>query len=178
MAQQHQKMLLGLLVLVTLTLQGCGTQKTEITTDTQTTGQTTETTNTVDMDQTDTQSTTDSSVPLSTGNSQEASNIDPDTSVSSTVALNGTFHLTDTYQSPAGPEPLDATVTIENNVITAVEAKNVAHAAKSKMYQDMFIKGIAGQVVGKNIKDVQVTYVNGSSLTAKAFNKALHDLEN
>ncbi len=96
---------------------------------------------------------------------------------SAETSLNGIFHLTSTYDSPAGPEPLDATVTIENDVITAVEAKNVAHAVKSKMYQDMFISGIAGQIVGKNIADVKVTYVNGSSLTAQAFDKALHALE-
>ncbi len=99
------------------------------------------------------------------------------TGTSSVTVLNGTYRLTSTYDSPAGDEPLDATVTLKDDVITAVEAKNVAIAPRSKAYQDMFIQGIAGQIVGKNIKDVKVTYLNGSSLTAKAFDKALHDLQ-
>jgi hypothetical protein len=41
----------------------------------------------------------------------------------------------------------------------------------------MFIAGIAGQVVGKKVSDVNVTYVNGSSLTAVAFDNALQELQ-
>lgn len=63
------------------------------------------------------------------------------------AVLNGTFHLTSTYASPAGPEPLDATVTLKDDVITAVEVKNVAHATISKNFQDKFSSGIAGQIV-------------------------------
>ena len=91
--------------------------------------------------------------------------------------LNGTFNLSGTYNSPAGLEIMNATVTIKNDVITAVSAQNVAKAPISKKLQDNFIGGISGQVVGKNIKDVNVTHVNGSSLTAKSFNDALHALE-
>ncbi|MEI7477250.1 MAG: hypothetical protein WCJ81_01565 [bacterium] len=58
-----------------------------------------------------------------------------------------------------------------------MSGQNVALNEKSKKYQDAFIQGISGQIVGKNINDVNVTYVNGSSLTAQAFNKALHDLQ-
>jgi len=91
--------------------------------------------------------------------------------------ISGTFHLQSTYQVPSGAEPLDTTVTLKNDVITAVSGQNVALNEKSKKYQDAFIQGISGQIVGKNINDVNVTYVNGSSLTAQAFNKALHDLQ-
>jgi hypothetical protein len=92
------------------------------------------------------------------------------------TGLNGTFHLKNTYGTPSGPEPLDATVTLKDNIITNVTAVNVAENPRSKNYQDMFIKGIAGNI-GQNIKDVNVTHVNGSSLTAASFNIALHALE-
>lgn len=174
MAQQHQKILFGFLVMVTLTLQGCALtnsqsteQNSQLNTEASLTGSTS-----VETNDAETPAATDMNHDAMTGMDHS-----PSTQTSSETSLNGTFHLTSTYNSPAGPEPLDATVTIKNDVITAVEAKNVAHAVKSKMYQDMFISGIAGQVVGKNIADVKVTYVNGSSLTAQAFDKALHALE-
>lgn len=113
-------------------------------------------------------------------NKPTATSTTPSTSTTATTAtkvLNGIFHLTNTYGSPAGPEPLDATVTLKDGVITAVSAKNVAVNQRSKTYQDMFISGIAGSIVGKNIKDVNITHVNGSSLTAASFNTVLHELQ-
>ncbi len=157
--------------MVTLTLQGCSLG-TSTSTQTVTTG-----TEQTSME-TSTLNTGSNELNTDTGSQSTGTAVEVNTTVeSNTTALNGTFHLTSTYMSPAGEEPMDATVTLKDNVITAVEAKNVAHAPMSKNFQDKFAAGIAGQIVGKNIEDVQVTYVNGSSLTAKAFNKALHELE-
>lgn len=150
--QLNNKVLFGFLVIVTLTLQGCSiipSKTSEV--ETTTTG----------SNMTGTTVTTGSV----SGNTAKPS-----------AKLNGTFHLVKGYPSPGGPETMDATVVIKDDIITAVSAKNVAIAAKSKFMQDKFIEGIAGQIVGKNIKDVQVSHVNGSSLTAKAFNDALHAL--
>lgn len=134
----YQKITFGLLIMITLTLQGCTTDA-----------------------PTDTVETTSPVVNIDTGNS----------------AFNGTFNLTGNYTTPGGDEPFDATVTLENDVIIAVETKNIAIHEVSKKFQDKFGSGVAGQIVGKNIKDVQVAYVNGASLTSTAFNTALHALQ-
>ncbi len=143
-----QKMIFGFLVMIALTLQGC-TLKPTVENDAALTGET----------------------------QTKVETVNTGAKAAITAVLNGVFNLSGTYNSPAGLELMNATVTIENDIITAVSAQNVAKAPKSKVLQDQFISGIAGQVVGKNIKDVNVSYVNGSSLTAKSFNDALHALE-
>ena len=165
----YQKVLFGFLVVVSLTvLQGCGTPgdaPTDVSTqqNTNTSSQTI-----VDANDTGKQGTaTQSNTGDTTASGADAAQ----------TWLNGTFRLKTTYDAPSWPEPLDATVTLKQDVITAVSAENVAVNGASQKFQKMFIDGISGQIVGKNIKDVNVTYVNGSSLTAEAFNKALHALQ-
>lgn len=164
--RMYQKSLFALFVIVTLTVQGCSmAPKTA-----------TETPDAAAVATTGTQETPptpDATAPTaeSTGTATTA------TGTTTSKVLNGTFRFTDKYMTPGGEEPMDVTVTIANGVITAVEAKNVATLPKSVPFQDKFIAGIAGVVVGKNIKDVEITNVNGSSLTAQAFNKALNNLE-
>lgn len=160
----YQKSLFALFVIITLTVQGCSmAPKTA-----------TETPDAAAVATTGTQETPptpDTTAPTaeSTGTAQEVP--------AQAGLINGTFRFTDKYMTPGGEEPMDVTITLKNSVITAVEAKNVAILPKSVSFQDKFIAGIAGVVVGKNVSDVEITNVNGSSLTAQAFNKALNNLE-
>ena len=106
-----------------------------------------------------------------------ATTTNPDTSVASDEgrAYGSTFQ---TYKTPAGEEEVKVTTTIDGKgVVTKVDLEFVTHAPKSKVFQDLFAAGISEQVVGKSLKDVKVGVVNGSSLTAEWFNKAIDQIE-
>lgn len=156
------------LVVVTLTLQGCLSQSQTVEmTGTQESGMVVTWTVVTPAEESTPVQTT-GTVNETTGTTSAAPQVK--------AALNGSFHITKEYKTPGGMEPMDVTVVIKEDVITAVSGKNVAIAMKSKDYQDKFLSGIAGQIVGKKVSDVNVTNVNGSSLTAQAFNTALHNL--
>ncbi|EPR76256.1 hypothetical protein ADILRU_1390 [Leifsonia rubra CMS 76R] len=85
----------------------------------------------------------------------------------------GTYTETGDYTSPNGAEKVDVTLTLESNVVTDVTVKGYGESPNSKQYQGEFISGIAAEVVGKNIDDLSVDKVAGSSLTSGGFNKAV-----
>ena len=65
------------------------------------------------------------------------------------------------------------TVTLEDDIVTAVEVTGDPQKRESQQYQGQFIGGIADVVVGEDIDDLQVSRVAGSSLTSGGFNKAI-----
>ncbi len=52
-----------------------------------------------------------------------------------------------------------------------------AASPQSRQYQQAFMGGIAGEVVGKDIDDLSVSRVAGSSLTSGGFNDALETIK-
>ena len=89
----------------------------------------------------------------------------------------GTYTADGAYTSPAGPETIGITLTLKKNIITSATAKMEATNPKSIKFQTDFIKNFKPMVVGKNISDLQLTKVSGSSLTPKGFNDALLKIE-
>ena len=85
----------------------------------------------------------------------------------------GTYTESGTYNAPSGTEKVDVTVTLADNVITAVEVVGHATDPEAKVHQAEFAGGIAGVVVGKNIDEIKVDKVGGSSLTSGGFNEAI-----
>lgn len=85
----------------------------------------------------------------------------------------GTYTESGSYQAPSGTESVDVTVTLADNVITDVQVKGNAKDPQAKEHQGEFIDGIAAEVVGKNIDEISVDKVGGSSLTSDGFNKAI-----
>lgn len=85
----------------------------------------------------------------------------------------GTYTESADYQAPSGTEAVDVTITLADNVITAVEVTGHATDPQAKQHQGEFKDGIAAVVVGKNIDDIKVDRVGGSSLTSGGFNKAV-----
>ena len=85
----------------------------------------------------------------------------------------GTYTESGSYQAPSGTETVDVTITLAGDVITAVEVVGEATDPQAKLHQGEFIDGISAVVVGKNIDDIQVDKVGGSSLTSGGFNKAV-----
>lgn len=90
---------------------------------------------------------------------------------------NGTYSVTGNYVSPGGPREVKVTVTLTDEVITGAETEATATDATSKRFQGEFVENFKPMVVGKNIDEVVLTKVSGSSLTPKGFNDALEKIK-
>ena len=89
----------------------------------------------------------------------------------------GTYTADGSYATPESVETISVTVTLENDVITAVEVTGDPQKRESEQYQGQFIGGIADVVVGQDIDDIQVSRVAGSSLTSNGFNEAIEAIK-
>jgi hypothetical protein len=85
----------------------------------------------------------------------------------------GTYTEKGRYISPGGAESIEVTVTLEGDIITSASVKSNAISSDSKQYQAEFISGYKKLVVGKDIDEVSLSRVAGSSLTSNGFNEAL-----
>ena len=85
----------------------------------------------------------------------------------------GTYQAGGGYQSPNGAETIQVSLTITNGVIEDVTVTPQASSSTSKRYQGDFAGGVAAEVVGKALEEVDVTRVAGSSLTSGGFHEAL-----
>ncbi|MDK1327259.1 hypothetical protein [Arthrobacter sp. zg-Y1143] len=86
----------------------------------------------------------------------------------------GEYSGTGSYIPPSGTsEDVDVTLRLENNVVTELEVKTSQKNPTSKQYQREFTSNVQEQVVGKNIDELDVHKVAGSSLTSEGFNRAL-----
>ena len=85
----------------------------------------------------------------------------------------GTYTESADYQAPSGIETVDVTITLADSVITDVQVTGHATDPQAKVHQGEFASGIGGAVVGKNIDDIQIDKVGGSSLTSGGFNAAV-----
>lgn len=89
----------------------------------------------------------------------------------------GTYTADGSYATPDSVETISVTVTLENDIITAVEVTGDPQKRESEQYQGEFIGGIADVVVGEDIDDIQVSRVAGSSLTSGGFNDAIETIK-
>jgi uncharacterized protein with FMN-binding domain len=80
------------------------------------------------------------------------------------------------YISPGGPESVTVTLTLEDNTITALEVTGSGGTPNAKKFQGEFIEAIDEIVIGKNIDELDVSRVSGSSLTSGGFNAALQQI--
>ena len=85
----------------------------------------------------------------------------------------GTYTESGDYQAPSGTETVEVTVTLADNVITDVKVVGDATDPTAQLHQGEFISGIDGVVKGKNIDELDVHKVGGSSLTSGGFNAAI-----
>ncbi len=89
----------------------------------------------------------------------------------------GKYVATGNYTSPAGDESVEVKITLKSNVITEAEVISKATKPKSITMQNLFIGGFMEMVVGKNINEVKLDKVSGSSLTSKGFNDAIEKIK-
>ena len=85
----------------------------------------------------------------------------------------GTYTAEGSYQTPETVEKISVTLTLADGIVTDVEVTGDPQAPESKQYQGQFIDGIAEQVDGKALDDLNVSRVAGSSLTSGGFNQAV-----
>jgi hypothetical protein len=91
--------------------------------------------------------------------------------------MNGTYHGTGTYTSPAGTETVDVSVTLQDDMVTAATFEGHPSNPGTVMNQGKFARGYTAVVVGKKLDEIALTVVNGSSLTPIGFMKALEEIK-
>ena len=89
----------------------------------------------------------------------------------------GTYTADGSYATPESVETISVTVTLEDDVVTAVKVTGDPQKRESEQYQGEFIGGIADVVVGEDIDEIQVSRVAGSSLTSTGFNEAIETIK-
>lgn len=116
----------------------------------------------------------------STDQSSGSGSTSDDTGSSSSGAAayaDGTYTADGSYATPESVESITVTVTLESDVITAVEVTGDPQRPESEQYQGQFIGGISDAVVGKDIDEISVSRVAGSSLTSGGFNEAIETIK-
>ncbi|MEX0160712.1 MULTISPECIES: FMN-binding protein [unclassified Microbacterium] len=89
----------------------------------------------------------------------------------------GTYTADGSYQTPETVETISVTLTVADGLVTDVEVTGDPQARESEQYQGEFIGGIADEVVGKSLDDIEVSRVAGSSLTSGGFNEAVESIK-
>jgi uncharacterized protein with FMN-binding domain len=85
----------------------------------------------------------------------------------------GTYTADGSYQAPSGTESITVELTLADDKITDITVTPHATDPTAKGMQTNFAGGIADQVVGQDIDQLNVTRVSGSSLTSGGFKIAI-----
>ncbi|HEY8587950.1 MAG TPA: FMN-binding protein [Naasia sp.] len=107
------------------------------------------------------------------GGSAAETNGGADGAASGGPYADGTYEAEGEYVSPGGPESIGVSITLEGDVVTDVTVTPHAEEGNAVQYQGQFASGIAAEVVGKDIDELEVSRVAGSSLTSEGFNQAV-----
>lgn len=97
-------------------------------------------------------------------------------SAASSQYADGTYSANGSYSSPDGQEEIGVTVTVKNNLITAVSVTTVSANGEGERYQQLFESGISSVAVGQSLASLNVSAVAGASLTSAGFNTALESI--
>lgn len=116
--------------------------------------------------------TTPNPTDSATEGTPEATPAEGDTSTNSKYK-DGTYSVKGVYTSPAGPEEFPVTITLAGDKITDATMTVNSENKGSVNFQTQFKDNFKEFVIGKNIDEVVLTKVSGSSLTPKGFNDAL-----
>jgi len=112
-------------------------------------------------------------------NPDTAGNTTTDSTPAPTAASykDGVYKATGAYTSPAGPEEVPVTITLQNGNITAVTVEPMTKNEVSNKFQTGFSTNVKTIVIGKSIDEVNLDVVSGSSLTPKGFNDAIEKIK-
>lgn len=123
------------------------------------------------------QPTTAPTSSASSSASTPSSSAESGSSSGGSTYADGTYEAKGNYQSPNGKEEVDVSVTLAGDTITAVTVTPEASNPTALSYQKQFADGIAAVVVGKDIDEIDVSRVAGSSLTSGGFNQAIETIK-
>ncbi|MFW0774663.1 hypothetical protein ACLRGI_16015 [Paenarthrobacter nitroguajacolicus] len=112
-----------------------------------------------------------SSSPSSAGTSA------PVASTGASTYKDGTYSSDGKYTSPNGQETVGVELTLAADKVSAVNITVHPSNPNTKKFQGEFASGIAAQIVGKDIDELNVTKVAGSSLTSGGFNEAVEQIK-
>jgi cytoskeletal protein RodZ len=119
-----------------------------------------------------TEATTAPTAEASTDPTAEASDSAP-----TSTYTDGSYTAEGSYATPESVESITVTVTLADDIITAVEVTGDPQKRESEQYQGQFIGGISEVVVGQDIDEISVSRVAGSSLTSSGFNEAIDTIK-
>lgn len=94
-----------------------------------------------------------------------------------TLYRDGTYSAEGKYTSPGGADAINVTITLANDVITSSTFSGTPSNPISEKLQGAFKSGYQAQVVGKSIEGLNLTVVNGASLTTKSFTDTLEKIK-
>ncbi len=111
---------------------------------------------------------------IQTPQTQESEKTEEQTTEQGTVVS-----TTATYQSPAGPEEVGFSLTLDSQgTILSAETTVLAVSPTSKMRQNSFADALPAAIEGKELASLgAIDRVGGSSLTTRAFNVALAEMQ-
>jgi uncharacterized protein with FMN-binding domain len=89
----------------------------------------------------------------------------------------GTYTATASYLTPGGTESIRVQVALAGNAINDVQLSQQGDSRESQEYQAAFAGEYQSSVAGKNITEVKLSRVAGSSLTSNAFNEAIDQIK-
>jgi uncharacterized protein YxeA len=89
----------------------------------------------------------------------------------------GDYTATGSYSTPGGNENITVKVSLKDDVITEVSSDGSATSGNSSVYQKQFLDNYTSFVVGKDVDEVSLSRVSGSSLTSTGFNKAIEAIK-
>lgn len=95
---------------------------------------------------------------------------------SGTGYKDGTYSADGNYVSPNGTETVGVQLTLAAGKVTDVQITQHPSNPNTRKFQGQFAGGIAAQVVGRNIDELNVSKVAGSSLTSGGFNQAVEKI--
>jgi len=108
---------------------------------------------------------------------EETTLIDGDHDAGPQIYSDGTYTANGSYQSPAGPESISITLTIEGDVVTSVTTTPHSENDTSLNYQNNFASGVSASITGLALNQLNVGTISGASLTTKGFQTAVANIQ-
>ncbi len=99
------------------------------------------------------------------------------TNTTSNNYKNGTYTAVGTYDSPAGTDTMDVSLTLNDGIVAAVTITPKVIVPASKRWFEKFNASVGPFVVGKKIDALNLTQISGASLTPIGFNDALEKIK-
>ena len=109
--------------------------------------------------------------------SSSSSSKDDSSDADAATYKDGDYTEEETYANPAGESKVKVELTLASNKISEVKVTPMAENSTSKQFQQKFASGVADEVVGKSLDELNVSKVAGSSLTSIGFNAAIDDIK-